>query len=588
MSVCLLTAHQFFIQPQDLNRFLTEVKQDANRSAVADPTIKGPFDFRTFTYGSGSDRRRVEFAEQADFITDSVDGSLLLDNWHGITSWMRKLYWGIDVTELPVQGRIWQPITEQKTPLVLMVHGNHTMEHFSDEGYAYLGEHLASLGYIVVSVDQNFLNLTSAEGYFGFSKFRLRDENDARAWLLLKHLEQWRQWQASSTTDWFKNVDLDNIILIGHSRGGEGVFIAALFNRLDYYPDNANLKFDFNFNIRGIVSIAPSDGQYEPRGSLVELDAINYLTIQGSADADAMVFMGASAYARVNMDSEDFYFKSSIMINSANHGQFNSDWGDCDLQPYICLLAGQQVPVMAATEQERISKFFVSRFAETVTKSDRPYLNYFQHAQTAATFFPGHYFISNYLDSNSLIIANFENDANLSSGNAAKISAQGFTQWQELKLKHHPGWQWTNLNTHAVKLAWEQNPASFTLTMDASIIHNDKTCFAFSVSNALDENSSETITNFSLQVSDHDGRTAQVELQKYYQLYPLLTRKPKLSEKAFIEPTFQSVQIPLQDFAVANVELDLTHVHSLSFVFDKTSKGKIYLDDINLTKCVGL
>ena len=33
-------------------------------------------------------------------------------------------------------------------------------------------------------------------------------------------------------------VDLDRIALIGHSRGGEAVAIAALFNRLPFYPDD--------------------------------------------------------------------------------------------------------------------------------------------------------------------------------------------------------------------------------------------------------------------------------------------------------------------------------------------------------------
>jgi hypothetical protein len=68
---------------------------------------------------------------------------------------------------------------------VLIVHGNHNMRDFSDPGYEYLGELLASRGYILASVDMNFLNGA------------IRGENDARGWFLLKHLEAWREFNAT-------------------------------------------------------------------------------------------------------------------------------------------------------------------------------------------------------------------------------------------------------------------------------------------------------------------------------------------------------------------------------------------------------
>ena len=62
---------------------------------------------------------------------------------------------------------------------------------------------------------------------------------------------------------------MDNIGLIGHSRGGEAVYIAGAFNRLKHYPDDATVEFDFGFDIKGVVSIAPVDGQYLPTGRKV-------------------------------------------------------------------------------------------------------------------------------------------------------------------------------------------------------------------------------------------------------------------------------------------------------------------------------
>ena len=54
------------------------------------------------------------------------------------------------------------------------------MKDFSDPGYAWLGELLASRGFILASIDENFLNGNA------------RAENDARGWMLLKHLEVFR------------------------------------------------------------------------------------------------------------------------------------------------------------------------------------------------------------------------------------------------------------------------------------------------------------------------------------------------------------------------------------------------------------
>ena len=68
----------------------------------------------------------------------------------------RAWYWGFDAKHFPRNGRVWYPAGEGPFPLVLIVHGNHTMEEHSDPGYAYLCEHLASSGFIAVSVDENF------------------------------------------------------------------------------------------------------------------------------------------------------------------------------------------------------------------------------------------------------------------------------------------------------------------------------------------------------------------------------------------------------------------------------------------------
>ena len=166
--------------------------------AMPDPSQPGSHTVRTLFYGSGQDRHRAEYGADADLVTGPVDGSALVERWTGL----RTGYWGFGPEALPLNGRVWYPEGDGPFPLVLIVHGNHVMEDFSDPGYAYLGELLASRGYILVSVDENFLNLSPFADALMISS--LKEENDLRGWLLLEHLRVWRDWNATPDNPFYQ------------------------------------------------------------------------------------------------------------------------------------------------------------------------------------------------------------------------------------------------------------------------------------------------------------------------------------------------------------------------------------------------
>ena len=196
------------------------------------PSVRGPYAVKTLTYGHGDDKNRAEYREEVAFRTEVVDASKLIDLGDQADS--RNGYWGFDPETFPLNGRVWYPEGRGPFPLVLIVHGNHDPKDFSDPGYDYLGELLASRGYILASIDMNFVN------------GGIRQENDARGWLLLKHLQVWDQINQDPDNVFFNSVDMDNIALIGHSRGGEAVAHAAAFNELKHYPDDATLNFELS------------------------------------------------------------------------------------------------------------------------------------------------------------------------------------------------------------------------------------------------------------------------------------------------------------------------------------------------------
>jgi hypothetical protein len=207
--------------------------------SLPDPSQNGPYKVVAFTYGPGTDRHRAEYGRGIALKSRTVDGSKLFKGPEGWRGKLYQWYWGFDSKQMPLNARVWCPDGAGPFPLVLIVHGNHGAMEFSDPGYAYLGELLASRGYIAASIDENFINSSWIDALS-------QKETALRGWLLLEHLKLFREWNSTAGHRFSGKVDLDRIALIGHSRGGEAVATASAFNRLSAFPDDATQKFDYH------------------------------------------------------------------------------------------------------------------------------------------------------------------------------------------------------------------------------------------------------------------------------------------------------------------------------------------------------
>ncbi len=398
---------------------------------LPDPSADGSMAVNHLTYGHGEDRR-PEFGEEADLITPRVNGRPFVGKLSGWKGKLRNRYWGFDRSELPLNARVWYPEGNGPFPLVLIVHGNHSMRDFSDPGYEYLGKFLASKGYIMATIDENFINGDWTKNY---SK-----ENDARGWLLLEHLKVWRDWNQDSENPFYQKVDMDNISLMGHSRGGEAVCVAAAFNNLDHYPDDARVKFDYNFNIKSIVSIAQVDGQYLPAFNRTPLKDINFLLLHGSHDADVSSFSGDKQYKRIAFSGEDYYFKTSIYIHRANHGQFNTTWGDSDSgPPYGNFLNRKEL--IPGEDQRQVGKVYIGAFLDLTLKGKDEYLPLFKDYRYGNEWLPDTYYINRFADSKTKFIADYGEDIDVRtlSLNGATATAENYANWKEKDIANRSG-----------------------------------------------------------------------------------------------------------------------------------------------------
>lgn len=411
---------------------------------AGDPGAPGTYSVNTLFYGSGQDRR-PEFGEGVALKTEPVDGKPFVPELEGWRARFRDGYWGFDRRAFPLNGRVWYPEGRGPFPLVLVVHGNHAMRDYSDPGYAYLGEHLAGRGFITVSVDENFLNGDWSANY--------EKENDARGWILLEHLRTWRRWNAEKGNPFFERVDLDRIALIGHSRGGEAVAVAAAFNRLTRYPDDATVEFDYGFNIRAVVAIAPIDGQYMPSDLSTPLADVNYLVLQGSHDADVSFFSGDRMYKRITFTGDDYRFKTSIYIYRANHGQFNTVWGDSDRGGTGRFLLNRKA-LLDGEAQRQVARVYIGAFLETVLHERQEYLPLFKDYRRGAAWLPETYYVNRFEDSETLFVCDYDEDIDVTTATleGARLSASGLATWREEDIGFRSGR--TLRQNQAVYLGW--------------------------------------------------------------------------------------------------------------------------------------
>lgn len=457
LSLVMLAANvAFFVWVfEDGSRdHLVEIPSDHVQTAapldLANPAEQGPYTVGMLPYGSGTDRHRPAFGEAATLLTDSVDASAFVDELDGWFDWFREWYWGFDRTAFPLNGRVWYPEGDGPFPLVLIVHGNHNMGEFSDPGYAYLGELFASRGTITVSVDQNFLNGSWSANY--------DEENDARGWLLLEHLRLWHTWNRTTDNPFFAKVDTTHLGLIGHSRGGEAVAIATAFNQLAHYPDDATVPFDYNYPIEAVIAIAPVDGQYWAADQPTALVNVNYLVLHGAHDADVSSFSGDRQYRRVAFTDSTYHFKTSLYLYEANHGQFNTVWGNRDwgLPGGWWLNTAALLPGEA---QRQAGSVYMSAFLEATLHQNRAYVPLFQDHRAGASWLPQTHYISRFEDTTFEPLADYEEDVDVrtTTRRGGHITGEHLAVWREQDLgRRHSG----RRHNQVVVLGWHAHTDS--------------------------------------------------------------------------------------------------------------------------------
>lgn len=255
-------------------------------------------------------------------------------------------------------------------PLVLLLHGRHetcyrpatgrvsvawpcpdgTKKVPSYRGYTYLQRHLASRGFVTVSISANGINAQDTIDDGGTA---------ARSVLVRHHLGLWSEWAAPGG-EWEGRVDLQKVMLLGHSRGGEGVQRAVI----DSEPPAP-------WHIASSVLVAPTS-------VLRQTPAFTpTMTLLPTCDGDVGSLDGQVYVDRPRDVTEDPAFRSAVTVVGGNHNFFNTEWtpglatadavDDAVERPECRTRAPNRI---SALDQRQIAKTYVAASALGLLRGD--------------------------------------------------------------------------------------------------------------------------------------------------------------------------------------------------------------------------
>ncbi len=218
----------------------------------------------------------------------------------------------------------------EPAPLVLLLHGRHSTCYRgakkdssdwpcpsgwtpipSNRGYLKTQRLLASQGYVTVSISANGIN--------GQDSFLSDGGAAARSHLVRHHLRLWSQWSATeaahdaapSAVSDITPADVGRVLLVGHSRGGEGVNRAALDSLTSPRAP---------WRIRGLVHIGPTAFGQNPAPGVPVVVLLPY------CDGDVYDLQGQAYVDAAREQGDDQTLRSAVMVLGANHNFFNAEW----------------------------------------------------------------------------------------------------------------------------------------------------------------------------------------------------------------------------------------------------------------------
>lgn len=533
-------------------------------SGLPNPAKTGKYIYDVITYG---EKPYLLSIHKPDLVAPNVTLPEFLAAYSKSQDYKYDAYHRFDSKDLPLEAKVWLPQTSEKKPVIFLVHGN------SDPGFDYLGEMFSSRGFVVVQVDQTYLN-----GLWG--------ENGARGWILLEHLKQLSVWNNQQEHRFYNKLDIENVALIGMSRGGEAVALASTFNSWKTIPGSEK-PTEFGFGIKSVVALAPMDGQYQHAHGKNTLKNTNYLVLQGGHDADVYQFLGSQQWQRTEYDDGKQYVNHSIYIHKANHINFNQDMSD-DFHWGGSKTFYQKL--LTAKQQEQLTKVFVSAFIELTLSGKKEYQDILRHPPTSEFGLPDDIYVSRFSTSAFRSIENFEGFKAENKNVQIWVGSQDEPVSPSIKKERLRGGVDTPNHVLKLKLGGQIATTLQLVLPNINILADDKQNLAFSIAIETSEEHDacrpyNLASAIKIELLNRHGVVVNKQTTPEGSIPPLLVSDYSELENEEVkfaptEPTLQTVVVPIEFLSEVKQEDSLV----LNITFTPGHDVSVILDDIGILR----
>ncbi|MEV5964123.1 Calx-beta domain-containing protein [Kribbella sp. NPDC051952] len=487
-------------------------------------------------------------------------------------------------------------------PLVIFLHGRHEVCYGGDgegsekpwpcsggakpipsfRGYDGPATALASNGYQVVSISANAINAWDGAVYDSGAQ--------ARAELILDHLALWKKWSTLGGGPFGRQfvgkIDLQNVGLMGHSRGGEGVARAAVLN-----ADRGG-----QYGIRAVLPLAPTDF------ARATVPGVAMSVVLPYCDGDVSDLQGQKFYDDTRYSvTGDAAPRSTITVLGANHNFFNTEWtpgqseapsnddwfGDEQESPCGAKYAGR----LTAKEQQAVGTAYVAGFFRLQLGHETKFLPLLDGTDSRAAS-AGRAVVRvvsqapaktrrdvNHLDQAlpaGAVTGNVTANvcAGVSEPSARLAAAEPCMVTDDPSSAPHWGTAWYAAHTPTTavtKLSWTGTNGVVRLNVPAR--QRDVRRFAALSFRAAPDPAGAPKTDLSVRVVDGHGRAAVVPVSA---VSDALVRMPGSNSSGLPKNLLRTVRIPLTSLK----GVDLRDVRAVELRTDKVARGSAYVSDL--------
>ncbi len=455
-------------------------------------------------------------------------------------------------------------------PLVVVMHGMHSYLDPSYLGYNDLLDHLASHGFIAVSIDCNPIN--AIDGM-----------QDTRAHAILEHLSLLESMNSSPGL-FLGKIDMTRVGIMGHSRGGDGVVQAEIYNQ----------SLGLGFNIRAMVTLAPTDFSGTSPSPLI-LSTSKFLCIYGSNDGDvwggpnpstAYTATGFRFYDRATVE------KAMVFVYGATHNRFNTVWGT------EYKVDASSAEVLLPEQHEMLLSGYMTAFMQAHLQGRAEQLDYFNGELRIPQVDEVEVHAQYHLPTPPLLtLDDFESlpqiNKNILDGTVTLANLDGVPQEDDTgTLDVHSPHQ-----TRGLKLKWNAATATYQseipLTGDQRNVSGDK-FLNFRVSQVVGSsaNLADQPQDLYVRLSTAAGGPSRAVRVGYFDTIPF-PYKPEYrssydgSEAPNTKAAMKTIRIPLHAWTIKCLSapiVDLRNIESITFEFRLKPTGEILVDDIEFSE----